>query len=77
MWYIGTHEIEKVQTLPSGPLGWINCTRQDPLSMEKYLNPKQLRICPRSVQHTVYSAVKNKYYAKVSVDNSVCEMQVM
>ena len=33
---------------PSGPLGWLNCTSQDTLSTEKYLNPKQLQISCRS-----------------------------
>ena len=34
----------KVQTPPSGLLGWLSCTRQDQLSTEKYLKAKPLHI---------------------------------
>ena len=39
---------QKGQTLPSGVLDWLICTRQDQSSTEKYLNPKQLRMWPGS-----------------------------
>ena len=32
------------QPSPSGPLGWLNCTREDQASAEKYFNPTQLCI---------------------------------
>ena len=36
-----------MQTLPSGPLGWFNCTGQDQ-HRNNYLNPKRFGIRPRS-----------------------------
>ena len=45
---------QKVQTPPSGPLGWLNCIRQDQSSTGKYLDTKQLRNSPGSARNIGY-----------------------